>query len=118
MVELNWDPAVEKLIEHTLSNRITWNPHPGLSSQRDEVKGEVYTARVQERLVAVYEYRFRSYDDLDAWDWTDDVAIEFITHDGTLEWRWPQSAHRWRLLDSIRYQRSQAGSFLESFLKT
>ncbi len=114
----NWDRAVQKLISLTETGGLKWH-HDLFVQERQrsdiQVIGTAYTTTVAGRNVCVYEYAYggpsSSGDDED----TTDVAIEF-TNGPELLWRWPQTLHRWELLETVRGQVVGADEFLEQFL--
>jgi hypothetical protein len=114
--EPNWEAAVKKLAEQTEAGMIKWSQNTRVASLRKQVHGDGYEAVVQGRHVLVYEYRYRDFIDSEEYEWEDDVAIEFVTPQLELEYRWPATPYRRYLLDSIRYQVSGADKFLERFL--
>jgi len=119
--EDSWTRAVRKLVRLTESGEITWAPFPQLVSTRkhlqEDIEGEPFCANVEGRPIAVYQYRFKRYEDEDTWSWESDVAVEFVNTDGQLEWRWPATAYRWELLEAVRGQVAGASHFLRSFLR-
>lgn len=113
-----WDHAVQKLIALTDKGEVKWQQYPVTEGrQRDdtEIIGAAYSTVVTGRMICVYEYAFAgsssSGDDED----TTDVAIEFVEGPKLL-WRWPQTLHRWELLETVRGQVAGANEFLETFL--
>jgi hypothetical protein len=85
---------------------------------RDDAHDQVYQGEAMGRLIVVYEFDYEEYDgENDRTRWTTDVAIEFVTLTGDVEYRWPRTSHRWLLLDAIRFVHSGADEFLEKFLK-
>ena len=112
----DWAPAVKKLVALTESGKLTWDRFIGFPPRAEEIVGDALSAFVQARRIAVYEYRFKSYQDEDTWSWETEVAIEFVTDSGDLEWRWPATRYRWLLMDAIRSQRAKAPEFLRDFL--
>ena len=114
--EDDWTRAVRKLVALTESGGVTWVQFPQLGSKRENVQGDAFYADVEGRPVAAYQYRFKSYEDEETWSWENEVAVEFVTSDGDLQWRWPATPYRWELLEAIRGQVAGARHFLESFL--
>ena len=113
-----WTRAVQKLVQLTEDGKLNWNDSQFPASLREEVLGNaIYGAIVEGRWVAAYEYRYKSYSDIDTWDWCDEVAIEFVKHNGDLEWRWPTVPYRVQLLDAIRAKVCGAHDFLKHFLE-
>jgi len=111
-----WEQAINKLVSVTCSGSLEWQIDEPISSPAGAVTGHVYTSYVQGRKLAVYEFRYRYFTDEDEWELVPDVAIDFVTEDGTLEYRWPKLGPRWTLIDAIRRSVSGADEFLESFL--
>ena len=108
----NWEQAVTRLLEWTRDSRLKWQKSTGVL--RADAISDVYEAMIQGRRVVVWEYRVRSFDEPQA---VEDVAIEFVDVTGKAEWRWPETASRWALLDAIRYQLAGADSFLKQLLE-
>ncbi len=113
--ESQWEKAIKKLLDLTHSRKLEWTTLELL--ERDGIQGHAYVAAVQDRFIAVYEFQYKSYHDEDSWEWDNEVAIEFVDNNFNLEWRWPASPLRWRLLDEIRFQSSHASDFIEKFLE-
>lgn len=114
-----WDHAVQKLITLTNKGELEW--HQDLEAQQrghSDVRpvGAAYCTVVAKRSLRVYEY---AYDDDSSSsgdeEETTDVAIEF-TNGPEVLWRWPQTLHRWELLETVRGQVAGADEFLEQFL--
>ena len=83
---------------------------------REDLEGDPFHATVEGRPIAVYQYRFKRYEDEDTWFWESEVAVEFVGADGQLQWRWPATPYRWELIDAVRGQVAGAPGFLRSFL--
>jgi hypothetical protein len=121
MTAKSWDSATDKLIELTESGRIRWEPAHQMPSASDhgnasELVGPAYVATVEEKRVAVYEYRYRLYTDADEWHWSTEIAVGFVDNNDQMEWEWPSPRRRSALLDAIRYQQSGAEQFLDRLL--
>lgn len=119
-----WDRAVQKLIVMTDEGKLNWTEDPFVQERHSdafELIGKAYTTAVAGRPVSVFEYAFgdRVIPDIkrsDTWDDVEtDVAIEFAVG-RDLIWRWPQTLHRWELLETIRGQYAGASDFLDTFL--
>lgn len=113
-----WDHAVQKLIALTDKGEVKWQHDPFAEErQRDdtEIIGAAYSAVVAGRMICVYEYAYAGPSSSGEDEDTTDVAIEF-TGGSKLLWRWPQTLHRWELLESVRGQVAGADEFLETFL--
>ena len=114
--EDDWARAVRKLVALTESGEISWSRFSQLASKRENVQGDAFQTVVKGRLIGVYLYRFKSYEDEENWSWENEVAVEFVTGDGELQWRWPATAYRWELIEAVRGQVVGAPDFLRSFL--
>ena len=126
-----WKDAITRMISLTESGEIGWSLSTSIRSKRENVVGEVYTARYLEREIAVYEYRYKQYQsraatpmspiflhelDPDRWFWANSVSVEFVTVNGEVDWRWPTTPNHFALLDAIRRQHSGADVFLRKLL--
>lgn len=113
----DWAPAVAKLVALTESRELTWDRFFHTPPRDHDIVGDtMFRANVQGRYIAVYEYRFKTYEDEDTWSWETEVAVEFVKSEGELQWRWPATSYRWALIDAIRAQVAGAPQFLEKFL--
>ena len=112
----DWKRATERLARLTVESRLEWVPFYELKARGEEKITEPVFLTVNDRRVAVYEYRYRYFTDEEKWEWDNEVAIEFVNENLDLEYRWPQVAGRLQLLDVIRYQVSNADKFLKEFL--
>jgi hypothetical protein len=117
----SWDAATDRVIELTESGEIRWQPLQRIPSasqhgNSSELIPPAFVAVVQEKRLAVYEYRFQFYTDADEWHWETEVAIVFVNEDDHIEWEWPSPRRRRALLEAIRYQHSGAESFLDKLL--
>lgn len=112
----DWAPAVKKLVALTESGKLTWERVTEFPPRAEEIAGNAFCARVQDRWIAVFEYRFRDFTDEDTYVWETDVAIEFIDDERKVQWRWPATAYRWPLIHGIRSQLARAPEFLREFL--
>jgi hypothetical protein len=114
--EKQWTDAARRLLDMTKDGAIAWKDHNGAS--RPEAIGPVHTTEALNRVIAVYEFEYPHYDpDTDTSAPTRDVAIEFVTSNGELEYRWPKTAFHWALLDAVRFNVSNVQNFLDEFLK-
>lgn len=112
-----WAEAVRKLILRTAEGPLQWNATFYSKELREDVLGDgIYLANVQGRSLIVYEYRYKSYSDEEHYVWEQGVTIEFVDHEGCLQWAWPKTPYHFQLLDTIRYQLARADKFLEDFL--
>ncbi len=112
-----WDHAVQKLIALTDNGKLKWSEDLFAEKRQrgdTEIIGAAYCTTVSQRAVAVYEFRYGGSTSGDEEE-TTDVAIEF-TNGPKLLWRWPQTLHRWELLETVRGQVVGADEFLETFL--
>jgi hypothetical protein len=110
--------AVEKLIELTRNGELRWRPSHELCRRRSGTNffGPAYIADVDGKQVAVFEYRFQNFTDVDEWHWDTGVTVEFVDQNYETEWVWPSPPGRFALLDAVRYQASEADDFLNRFL--
>ena len=114
-----WDQAAQKMIQLTENDKLNWQVNLFPVTMRNEVlRDTIYCAHVQGHWVAVYEYRYQEFYDADNWYWSNEVAIEFVTANGDLEWRWPTVPCRVQLLDAIRAKICGANDFLKRFLES
>lgn len=111
-----WNDAAIKLAELTRAGDVKWSSNPAMAKLREDAVGSVFVGKYLDKLMCVYEYKYRRFTDVDEWEWETDVAIEFVTDGGALEWRWPAVAQRRSLLDAIRYAAANAGDFLKKLL--
>jgi len=115
--EREWEQAAQRLIKLTQSQQLQWQADPRIKIRQENIQGDAYCAVVEERRIAVYEYKYQYYDDdLGGWDWRNEVGVEFVGSEGGLEYRWPAIPSRWQLLDAIRCVISGAQDFLKRFL--
>ena len=129
MMADQWEEATTKLIELTEQGVIHWSIDARLPERRNEtfertgrdvrVEGPVHVAEVNGKRLAVYEIRTLDLDEdgrvrgcLGT-----NVVIEFINPDLETEWSWPSPMNRYELLESIRFQQSNAKGFLMELLK-
>jgi hypothetical protein len=113
-----WARAAEKLIQLTEDGKLNWITNRFPAILREDILGEtIYSASVQGRWIAVYEYRYKDFSDSEEFSWCNDIAIEFVDFNGGLEWRWPTVHNRVQLLDAIRAKVCGANDFLKQFLE-
>ena len=118
-----WEEATRKLIRLTEAGELNWANDHALADRRQDdmpVVGPAYTAEASGKRISVFEVRNLHWDEdghLLPWTGTN-VVIEFVDENGETEWVWPSPKGRYELLEAIRYQQSNAGTFLESFLAT
>ena len=113
-----WELAVAKLVALTEKGQLKWDQDYRFEDLRPEIAvvSPGFSTVIDGKYVAAYEYRFKQYDDDANWNWETDVRVEFISDTGKLEWQWPGTPSRFRLMDSIRMQFAGAEQFLEHFL--
>lgn len=112
-----WNTAAQRLTILTERGSLKWIDNLWPLEIREAVVGDaVYGATFKNKFLMVYEYSYRAYSDEDNFEWAKDVAIEFVDHQGNLQWQWPKVPYRIRLLDAIRCKVSGATDFLESLL--
>ncbi|HZF49154.1 MAG TPA: hypothetical protein VE093_10925 [Polyangiaceae bacterium] len=119
---MDWSKAIEKLHHQTNAGAIQWEPGDETMIyrhfERDNIEGQAYFTELGDKHIAVYEYKYRTIDDFDQPTWTSAVAVEFVTGDGRIEWRWPVSGPAlFSLIEAIRFKTSGAEKFFEGFLK-
>lgn len=109
-----WEKVIRKLLYDTETKDVTWKREP--RPDREDVVGFAYSTLVKDKRVLVYEYQYRHYVEEEVWDTQNDIAVELISDDGTLEWRLPGVSSRHELLDAIRQQTSGAQEFAAGYL--
>lgn len=112
----NWDEVVSKLIRMTENGQLRWSVDPRLNGLREGVVGRAYAASFHERVIAIYEIRYKSYRDEDTWDWDTGVVVEFIDNDANSEWQLPSSPKFWKLLDVVKFQVAGVDKLLKELL--
>jgi hypothetical protein len=112
--DAKWNSVVERLITLTEQGVLEWTEND--SSLRENVLGRIYYTSFKDRNILVYEYNYKAYTDEDIWHWDNEVAIEFVDEQAKLQWQWPKSPLRFRLLEAIRYKMIKADSFLDAVL--
>src|SRR3569833_625779 len=110
-----WEKVLKKLASQTDTGDVTWQVFS--RPVRENLVGYVYMAEVKNKKIVIYEYSYRHYADEDVWEDLTDVAVEFVSHDGTLEWRIPAAPARHELLNAVRKATAGAGDFLAEFLE-
>ena len=102
----NWDEAARRLEEKTRNGEVEWKKAQLVF--RDGVVGDIYETSINGKRLIIWEYRIQ-YSETE-------VGIEFVDHEGKVEWTWPEVSSRWTLLDSIRYQLVGGEQFLKQLL--
>lgn len=102
----SWDEAARRLEEKTRNGEVAWRKADGV--HRDDATGVIYETSINGKRLIIWEYRIQFSET--------EVGIEFVDHEGKVEWTWPEVSNRWVLLDSIRYQLVGAEQFLKQLL--
>ena len=118
-----WAEGVCKLIELTRANRIEWRKTTDTLSysnfERENVVGLPYFTEFGNKHLALYEIRYKSFDDYDSPYWKHITLLEFVTNSGVLEMLWPPNAIKGdvdTLLELVRARTAGAKEFLDDLL--
>jgi hypothetical protein len=117
-----WETAVEKMTAQTSANEVLWRVDGSSVVRLGHTGGRLippaYVAQIGGRSVRVLEYEYEVWLDEDGPAIPNrDVAIQFLSSGGEAEWEFPEVLSRWKLLNAVRYQISDAGGFLASYLR-
>lgn len=115
-----WSQAVTKLIDLTEAGALNWRPDEELAQKRragtkDEIISPAFVSRVEDRRIAVYEYRYSSESSYGI-EWDSDTAIEFIDETDNCLLLWPSVPEAVELLEAIRLRVVDADGFLQRLL--
>lgn len=115
-----WELAVEKLADMTRRGELTWKPTRSITppdAADANLIGPAFVTCVNNKHIAVYEYRYKYFTGEDEWHWEPETAIQFVdSNTFATEWLWPSPRGREQLLDAIRYEHVGAGAFLDGLL--
>lgn len=109
-----WEKVLAKLVADTKSGEVEWAR--ATRPNREAIVGFGYVASVSNTRLMVYEYEYRHYLEEEVWETQSDVAVEFVSLDGTLEWKVPPVPQRFALLEEVRLQTSGALDFANEYL--
>lgn len=115
-----WRLAVQKLTDLTRSGDLKWKASHEFCRhrQRDlDCVGPAFLAKVNDKDIALYEFRYKDQNEPNDMSWNTGIAIEFIDPNYEPEWVWPGVDEHYALLDEVRKQTSHANEFLASFLQ-
>jgi hypothetical protein len=117
-----WEAAVAKMAAQTSANEILWNVDGNSVIRLGNTGGRLippaYVAQIGGRSVRVLEYEYEMWFGEDGPAIPNrDVAIQFLSDTGEAAWEFPEVLSRWKLLNAVRYQVSDAGGFLDSYLR-
>jgi len=106
---------IDKLTELTQHNALQWreeSPQRRMNDTTNRVD-KVYVSTYMGRNIRVYEKFYKSYfeDDVNVFDWDEDVIIELIDNEGLVLSRFPSTSNKTELLNAIRYQNPQIRNF-------
>src|SRR2546426_10971871 len=127
-----WIDATAKLLELTQEGRLIWDPHEPpdyLNSQADKQVDVVYKTLYKDRMLRLYELRFK-VDKPDLYRgaasifdyerefpyWTKRTVLELLDQNGLSPWAFPQTAVLDDLLESVRYHVSGVKNFMDEIL--
>jgi hypothetical protein len=114
-----WDHVVAKLIVDTRAGTVEWEivPDPSKGWYREEVLGHQYRSKISNRIIHLYEYRYKHYSDEDDWDWVNNIGLELVDTKGTMLWRFPLgNRNRYELLEVVRRATSGANDLIDRYL--
>jgi hypothetical protein len=113
----DWEKAIDKLTRETVNGSIVWGTSIPFD-RPNQVIPPVYWANVCGHLIAVYEYLYREYEDVENYSENKQMVIEFVTEKGLCLFRWSYFDYTkyWQLISAIRQQVSKANEFLNKFL--
>jgi hypothetical protein len=111
-----YDAIVEKLLSQTKNGKILWSAASHI--ERRDAVGLIYKTEVEHQDIVLYEYRYKTFDELEQPDWANEVAVEFVDLRNALELRFPPTDSRWALLREVRRKVSGVDAFAEKFLSS
>ena len=106
---------IDKLIELTQHNRITWESQEPIPSMvgPDTRVDVVYTTNHIGRNIRVYHQHFINYSREEQPFWDERMVIEFIDNSGALLGKLPKTPNAWELLEAIQFQNPQINGFYD-----
>lgn len=114
--EERWERVVAKLAEETKSRAVVWNEVVRAHDIERDTVLPMYFARVADKFIRVYEYKYEWSADGDTFFPASEVTIEFVDDQQRSLWRFPKVDSRWKLLEAIRYQATKADDFVQRYL--
>lgn len=111
-----WERIVGELVDKTRAGDLVWKASP--AAKREDATSDIYEARVLDRDVVLYEYKYQYYIDEDEWHWVREVAIEFTEPLTDHTWRWPRTGKHYELLEAVKRQAFRADEFADAFEST
>lgn len=106
---------IDKLTELTQHNALQWREEDPTRRMNDTTNrvDKVYVSNYMGRKIRVYEKYYKSYfeDDVNVFDWAEDVVIELIDNQGSTLSRFPSTSNQHELLNAIRFQNPQLKNF-------
>lgn len=112
---------VEKLIELTQHNKITWTIYNNNnlllpSSEKVDIS---YTTNYLNKNIRVYKYYYQFWTDEETYHWIEDLRLEFYdTITGNVLFRFPKTSNFEELLSTIMYQNSGVKDFYNEMFNT
>ncbi|MDD9319160.1 hypothetical protein M0O54_03330 [Acinetobacter lactucae] len=106
---------VDKLTELTQHNTLQWKEESPTRRMNDTTNrvDKVYLSHYMGRNIRVYEKYYKAYfeDDVNVFEWAEDVVIELIDNDGLILSRFPSTSNQLELLNAIKFQNPQIRNF-------
>lgn len=107
------------LIELTQKGKLNWKrydpPEPIVTSYDNKVDF-VYIANFEDKILRIYEERYKYWYDEDKWSWDNRVIIDFADDEGRSIWKFPALPGIWDLLEAVKYREADVDDFISEII--
>lgn len=111
---------ISKLIRDTKKGDLKWDKNDRISlilPDSEKVVSKVYVTEIDEKKFRIYEFQFKSYKNIEDWDWVERVRLELFDTDGITLFKFNYDYSLYKLFNSIRKSNSGIDDLMKGFLK-
>lgn len=110
---------VEKLIELTQHNQLTWRASSiQISLPSYEKVDTCFSVEHLNKNIRIYKYFYQVWTEEDSFYWAESIRLEFYNNNTLeLEFRFPETSNMLELLNTIMYKTSNVEEFYDNLFK-
>jgi hypothetical protein len=113
--------AIARLIDQTQDSQLKWQgqackPTDDIVAGKEILVDIVYQAEKDDRLIRLYEYKYRHYVDEDEYFWSRDIALELSDVTKKSWWRFPSHSAIKDLFEAVQFQIVGADQFIKNLI--
>ncbi len=110
---------VSKLVQDTKKGELEWIGKPNstiISPSNDRVISKVYTAKISEKKLRIYEFQTKYYRDEEDWEWVKRVRLELVDNEEATLFEFGYDYSLYKLFNAVRKLNSGVNDLMKGFL--